>query len=257
MTAVQVMDIKVLDNPCSFLEPFRFEITFDATQKLEEDLEWRLTYVGSADSEIHDQVLDSVLVGPIPLGRNRFVFEAPAPDPTRIPAGDLLGVTVVLLECLYKDKVFVRVGYYVSNENPDDPPAPLNGGEMDGNSRLEEVDADAMDVEDIKSESEGEGEGDDDGEEEIEKMMISEGADAKENIIQSEGQQQQQQPAQAKKPIVEIPPSKIRRFILEDKPRVTRFPIEWDSVASNGNDFASSSGVESGGMMMGGIQAVQ
>jgi len=213
MTAVQVMEVKVLNNPCNFLEPFRFEITFEASQQLEEDLEWRLTYVGSADSEQHDQVLDSVLVGPVPLGINRFVFEAPAPDPAQIPSGDLLGVTVVLLECLYRERVFVRVGYYVSNENPDDPPA--SAIEPDSNSRVEEIDN--MDIEDIKSESEGE----DDMEEEGGQV-----GESKENVSQSKTTEQV--PA-AKKPVVDILPSKIRRYILEDKPRVTRFAIEWDS----------------------------
>lgn len=40
------------------------------------DLEWRLTYVGDAESETHDQVLDSVLVGPVYPGQYRFVFQA-------------------------------------------------------------------------------------------------------------------------------------------------------------------------------------
>ena len=39
------------------------------------DLEWKLTYVGSAESEKYDQVLDSVLVGPIAPGQYRFVFQ--------------------------------------------------------------------------------------------------------------------------------------------------------------------------------------
>lgn len=39
------------------------------------DLEWKIIYVGSASSEDHDQVLDSVLVGPVPQGRHKFLFE--------------------------------------------------------------------------------------------------------------------------------------------------------------------------------------
>jgi hypothetical protein len=38
------------------------------------DLEWKIIYVGSAESEEYDQVLDSVLVGPVPAGRHMFVF---------------------------------------------------------------------------------------------------------------------------------------------------------------------------------------
>lgn len=39
------------------------------------DLEWRLTYIGNAESEEYDQVLDSVLVGPVFPGQYRFVFQ--------------------------------------------------------------------------------------------------------------------------------------------------------------------------------------
>jgi hypothetical protein len=218
MTAVQITNIKVLNNPSFFLDSFQFEITFEANQQLEEDLEWRLTYVGCADSETHDQVLDSVLVGPVPVGIDRFVFEAPAPDPTKIPAADLLGVTVVLLECLYKDRIFVRVGYYVSNENPDDI-QPIALGEKDGNSRTGEEYTDMMDVEELNSEND-EDDGDDEG--------FNNGEAAKENVNQMALDQPFQQ--MIKKPIVDIPPAKIKRTILEDKPRVTRFPIEWDSA---------------------------
>ena len=39
------------------------------------DLEWKIIYVGSAESEDFDQVLDTVVVGPIISGRHMFVFE--------------------------------------------------------------------------------------------------------------------------------------------------------------------------------------
>lgn len=39
------------------------------------DLEWKIIYVGSAESEEYDQILDSVLVGPVPAGRHMFVFQ--------------------------------------------------------------------------------------------------------------------------------------------------------------------------------------
>ena len=80
------------------------------------------------DSSEHDQELDSLLVGPIPIGVNKFIFEADAPDLKRIPASEIIGVTVILLTCSYDEREFVRVGYYVNNEydNPEmnaEPPA--------------------------------------------------------------------------------------------------------------------------------------
>lgn len=76
----------------------------------------------------YDQELDSLLVGPIPVGVNKFIFEADPPDLKRIPNSEILGVTVILLSCSYDGREFVRVGYYVNNEYDseelsNDPPA--------------------------------------------------------------------------------------------------------------------------------------
>lgn len=81
-------------------------------------------YVGSAQDASQDQVLDEILVGPVPVGTNKFVLQADAPDPSQLAKEDLLGVTVVLVTCSYKEREFVRVGYYVNNEyvDPNAPP---------------------------------------------------------------------------------------------------------------------------------------
>lgn len=47
----------------------------------------------------------------------------------RIPAGDLLGVTALLLTCSYKGEEFVRVGYYVNIEYEQPQGADLNNAE--------------------------------------------------------------------------------------------------------------------------------
>lgn len=90
-------DITVLSNPAKFTDPYLFRITFECMAPLEEgathslsrararasltlhfcatDLEWKLTYVGSAESESFDQELDTCMVGPVPVGVNSFEFE--------------------------------------------------------------------------------------------------------------------------------------------------------------------------------------
>lgn len=59
---------------------------------------------------------------------NKFAFTADAPNLSKIPDTEIIGVTVVLLSCAYDEREFVRVGYYVNNEYTDealmtDPPA--------------------------------------------------------------------------------------------------------------------------------------
>ncbi|KAI0998579.1 Histone chaperone [Podosphaera aphanis] len=155
MSVVSLLGVNVLKNPARFSDPYEFEITFECLEPLQKDLEWKLIYVGSATSNDHDQELDSLLVGPIPIGVNKFIFEADPPDTNKIPDAEILGVTVILLTCAYDGREFVRVGYYVNNEYDSD-----------------ELNTDP--------------------------------------------------PA---KPILE----KVRRNVLAEKPRVTRFAIKWDS----------------------------
>lgn len=119
MAKVHVCNVLVLDNPAAFTAKLEFEITFECIEDLPEDLEWKIIYVGSAESEEFDQVLDTVYVGPVPEGRHKFVFTADPPNPAKIPVTDVVGVTVILLTCSYRSQEFIRVGYYVSNEYQD------------------------------------------------------------------------------------------------------------------------------------------
>lgn len=93
------------------------------------DLEWKVIYVGSAESSEHDQVLEEVVVGPVPVGVHRFELEADAPNSAVLDPQQALGVTVVLIACSYQEQEFVRIGYYVNNElpssSPEDDPALL------------------------------------------------------------------------------------------------------------------------------------
>lgn len=41
--------------------------------------------------------------------------QTPPPDPARIPEEDVLGATVVMVTCSYRNNEFVRVGYWVAN----------------------------------------------------------------------------------------------------------------------------------------------
>jgi len=115
MSLINVTDVQILDNPCAFSNPFQFEITFECVAPgVQEELEWKLVYVGSAEDEKYDQELDSVLVGPVVVGKNKFIFQAPAPNAALIPAKDVMEVTVLLLTASYRDKEFIRIGYYVN-----------------------------------------------------------------------------------------------------------------------------------------------
>ncbi|OQS01262.1 histone chaperone ASF1-like protein [Achlya hypogyna] len=166
MAYVTLTNITVLDNPTAFTNPFQFEVTFECAHPLEDDLEWKITYVGSAEDESRDQVLEEVLVGPVPVGTNKFVFQSEPPNPALIPDEDKIGVTVVLVTCSYKSREFVRVGYYVNNDYTD--------------------------------------------------------------------------PFLLEAPPATVDITKLQRNILADKPRVTRFPIDWAPASAADENMAAN-----------------
>jgi hypothetical protein len=190
--------------------------------------------VGSADSSSHDQQLTSVMVGPIPRGEMGFVLEAPAPQLSRIPAHELVGVTVLLLTCSYSGREFLRIGFYLHIVYNDEkyieyrravePPPEEELGDDE-----EEEDPDAMEEDDVDGEDGEEGDADGEG-------------DAMDDDTE------QPQPAAAPQPTQVYPehkpeatkimspqefagsnfdPSKLSRNIL-DAPRARTFDVDWN-----------------------------
>jgi histone chaperone ASF1 len=154
------------------------------------ELEWKVIYVGSAQDESLDQELDSVLVGPVAEGKNQFLFVAPPPNHAKIPEKDLLDVTAILLTCSYRDKEFIRIGYYVNNEYVD----------AEWQARCVEVQA------------------------RNEELTAKYAEESKSNKTLPPPTLQPLPPIPSP-----LNMNKVQRNILSDKPRVTRFEIPWDS----------------------------
>jgi len=179
------------------------------------DLEWKVLYVGSAHDSHKDQVLDEILVGPVPVGLNKFVLQADAPDPAKLDPLDILGVTVVLVTCSYQSHEFVRVGYYVNNEYTD----PNYSSNYNNSSAGGTISATDMDEEDDEKDS-----GSDNH-----KAAAEEQSSSPTSML----------PPPPKYPNLDM--SKVQRQILADKPRVTKFPIPWGApTATNQNDTSAA-----------------
>ena len=120
MAKVHILNVAVNNNPAPFFTSFQFEINFECLEDLQDDLEFKIIYVGSAETVEFDQVLDQIVVDAVPKGQYKFMFEADPPDISKIPGDDAVGVTVALITATFKGQEFVRIGYYVNNEY-DDP----------------------------------------------------------------------------------------------------------------------------------------
>ncbi len=67
MSIVHLQSVEILNAEARFVDPYIFKITFECISPLQDDLEWKLVYVGSAGDEKYDQELDNCMVGPCPL----------------------------------------------------------------------------------------------------------------------------------------------------------------------------------------------
>eukprot|EP01017_Pseudomicrothorax_dubius_P011741 TRINITY_DN14463_c0_g1_i1.p1 TRINITY_DN14463_c0_g1~~TRINITY_DN14463_c0_g1_i1.p1 ORF type:complete len:223 (+),score=40.33 TRINITY_DN14463_c0_g1_i1:33-701(+) len=113
---VNITNVEVRCNPASFLSPINFQITFNCSKELKDDLEWKVVYFGDPRNESYDQTLDVITLGPLQSGEMQFEWEVNPPDPKKINGIDnLLGVTALVITASYLQREFFRVGYYVYN----------------------------------------------------------------------------------------------------------------------------------------------
>ncbi|KAJ7971255.1 histone chaperone ASF1B-like [Quillaja saponaria] len=80
-------------------------------------LEWKLIYVGSTEDETYDQLLESVLVGPVK--ETIFLYFRPT-RPIKDSGRRYNWCHSASVDRLYLGQEFVRVGYYVNNDYDDE-----------------------------------------------------------------------------------------------------------------------------------------
>ena len=75
-----------------------------------------IIYIDSAEDTKYDQTLETIEIdGPFQLGSMKFEFVGEAPDISKIPESEILGVTAIILCCSYNNQEFFRCGYYLNN----------------------------------------------------------------------------------------------------------------------------------------------
>ena len=97
MSLINVTNVIVKEGTAPFTDPISVEINFDALHELNNPLVWRIIYIGEAKNEENDQILEEVPVPIEQVGPMRIMIESSGPDPSRIPAEELNGVTAILV----------------------------------------------------------------------------------------------------------------------------------------------------------------
>ena len=116
MASINILNIKPKTTLNKFTDPFSFEIIFEVLSQITKEMEWKMIYIGSAEDKKYDQILEAVeIVGPFQLGSMEFELVGDAPDISKIPESEILGVTAIILSCSYNNQEFFRCGYYLNN----------------------------------------------------------------------------------------------------------------------------------------------
>ena len=116
MASINILNIIPKNTTSKFTDPFSFEIIFEVLSNLKKEIEWKMIYIGSAEDKKYDQILETIEIdGPFHLGSMKFEFTGEAPDITKIPESEVLGVTAIILCCSYNNQEFFRCGYYLNN----------------------------------------------------------------------------------------------------------------------------------------------
>ena len=116
MSSINILNIIPKTTTSKFTDPFSFEIIFEVLSNLKKEIEWKMIYIGSAEDKKYDQILETIEIdGPFHLGSMKFEFTGEAPDISKIPESEVLGVTAIILCCSYNNQEFFRCGYYLNN----------------------------------------------------------------------------------------------------------------------------------------------
>lgn len=119
MAEVNVTKV-VVNNPISdIFDPFVFTIEFEALNKLQADIEWKIFYISTVNEEDgegnRDIELDNILLGPIERGVMMFDYAVNPPDYKNMDIDNVLGLQAILISAHYKEREFIRIAYYMNS----------------------------------------------------------------------------------------------------------------------------------------------
>ena len=111
-----------LVRPHTVAAPFRsaWDVTvdFECTADVADDaFEVKVTYLGSNDAS-GDQVLDWVSLSPVQVGRSTAELCLPPPETSHLTSDDLLDVSAIVFDFLFRGRVFQRASFFVRLDYP-------------------------------------------------------------------------------------------------------------------------------------------
>ena len=113
---IEILGVRALKNPVNMREKLQFQILFELKEVLHEKLHVKFIYVPSPINKKKDEELETYQIFGQQIGKFKITFFVTPPPIKGIKVSDLFGITVLLIQFIYKEFEFTRVGYYINNE---------------------------------------------------------------------------------------------------------------------------------------------
>ena len=113
---IEILGVRVIKNPVNMREKLQFQILFELKEVLDEKLHIKFIYVQSPINEKKDEELETYQIFGQKIGKFKITFYVTPPCFKGNKVSDLFGITVLLIQFIYKEFEFTRVGYYINNE---------------------------------------------------------------------------------------------------------------------------------------------
>eukprot|EP00834_Sanchytrium_tribonematis_P001649 NODE_42_length_34079_cov_0.552619.p13 type:complete len:180 gc:universal NODE_42_length_34079_cov_0.552619:1160-621(-) len=111
---IHILEIAFNHERKNFSDSIEMKIKFNAIECLQNDVNFKVTYVFDPQQPKFDRELDDLSIGPIPQGIGEFALICDPPTLEGIPAELVYGVQVLTLTLSYSDQEFCHIGYYVN-----------------------------------------------------------------------------------------------------------------------------------------------
>ncbi|KAI6171895.1 GST C-terminal domain-containing protein [Aphelenchoides besseyi] len=112
---IALLSVEPVETRTKLDAQIKLKITFEVYEELPDEVEWEIAMAWDGE-RTHDQVLDTVEVGPLQVGKHQFLFDASdPPDYSKVREEDVTDVAVLFLRCSYRGNMFSRVAFFVSH----------------------------------------------------------------------------------------------------------------------------------------------
>jgi histone chaperone ASF1 len=116
MNLIEILSVKIKNNFSTIDNSFIFEIYYEVKKIFAQDFEIKIIYVISPLDEKKDQELDVFFIAAKKLGKFKMTLNIRPPDYNNINFEDIIGNTIILMKFCYKNKEFIRLGYFINNQ---------------------------------------------------------------------------------------------------------------------------------------------